>query len=88
MQVIHVYQLPVHSSMDSFFVLAAICHLDTSLQAFMRAIFPQDSLQDSFKYFEVFVECSSLLEPRQGSTFHVDFQAFYSAATRRQTRRE
>jgi hypothetical protein len=42
----------------------------------MQPIFPQDSLPDLFKYFDVFIECRSLPEPRQGSTFHVDFQAF------------
>jgi hypothetical protein len=49
-----------------------------SLQIFMQPIFPQDSLLDPFKYFEVYVECRSLLEPQQGSTFHVhrDFRAF------------
>ena len=46
------------------------------LQSFMRPIFPQDSLLEQFKYFEVFVDCRSLLAPRRGSTFHVDFRAF------------
>ncbi len=49
-----------------------------SLQTFMQPIFPQDSLLDPFKYFEVFVESRSLLEPQQGSTFHVHFRAFFT----------
>jgi hypothetical protein len=50
----------------------------SSLQAFMRPIFPQDSLLGQlgpFKYCKVFVKCISLLDPQQGSTFHVHFQA-------------
>ena len=44
------------------------------LQTFMRPFFPQDSLLEPFKYFEVFVDCRSLVQPRRGSTFHVKFQ--------------
>ena len=50
------------------------------LQTFMQPIFPQDSLIEPFKYFEVFVECRSLLEPQQGSTFHVHFQTFLQSS--------
>ena len=54
--------------------------IKSSLQTFMQPIFPQDSLLGPFKSFEVFVECRSLLEPQQGSTFHVHFQAFYHSS--------
>ena len=54
--------------------------IKTSLQTFMQPIFQQDSLLDPFKYFEVFVECKSLLEPHQGSTFHVYFQTFLQSS--------
>jgi hypothetical protein len=47
--------------------------IKSSLHAFMNPIFPQDSLIKPYKYFEVFVECKSLLEPQQGSTFIVHF---------------
>ena len=50
------------------------------LQSFMRPIFPQDSLLEPFGYFEVYVECRSLLEPQRGSTFHVDFRAFLQSS--------
>ena len=50
------------------------------LQTFMRPIFPQDSLLKPFKYFEVFVDCTSLLQPRRGSTFHVNFRAFVQSS--------
>ena len=46
------------------------------LQTFMRPFFPQVSLLEPFKYFEVFVDCRSLVQPRRGSTFHVDFRVF------------
>ena len=36
----------------------------------VQPIFPQDSLLDPFKYFEVFVECRSLLEPRGSGGLH------------------
>ena len=52
----------------------------SSLQTFMRPIFPQDSPLGPFKYYEVFVECRSLIEPQQGSTFHVHFQAFLQSS--------
>ena len=52
----------------------------SSLQTFMRPIFPQDSPLGPFKYCEVFVECRSLIEPQQGSTFHVHFQAFLQSS--------
>jgi hypothetical protein len=32
-------------------------------------------LEETLKQFEGSFVCRSLLEPRQGSTFHVDFQA-------------
>jgi hypothetical protein len=51
------------------------------LQTFMQPIFPQDFLLGPFKYCKVFVECRSLLEPQQGSTFHVYFLAFYRAVS-------
>ena len=51
------------------------------LQTFMQPIFPQESLLlDPFKYFEVFVECKSLLEPQQGSTFIVHFRTFLQSS--------
>ena len=51
------------------------------LQSFMRPIFfPQDSLLEPFGYLEVYVECTSLLAPRRGSTFHVDFRAFLQSS--------
>ena len=50
------------------------------LQSFMRPIVTQDSLLDPFKFFEVFVECTSLLAPQRGSTFHVDFRAFLQSS--------
>jgi len=51
------------------------------LQTFMQPIFPQESLLlDPFKYFEVFVECKSLLEPQQGSTFIVYFRIFLQSS--------
>jgi hypothetical protein len=50
------------------------------LQTFMRPFFPQDSLLDPFKYFEVFVDCRSLVQPRRGSIFHVDFRAFLQSS--------
>ena len=46
------------------------------LQTFMRPFFPQDSLLEPFKYFEVFVDCTSLVQPLRGSTFHVEFRVF------------
>ncbi len=52
----------------------------SSLQTFMRPIFPQDSLLDPFKYCKVFVECRSLILPQQGSTFHVNFQTFLQSS--------
>ncbi len=54
--------------------------IKSSLQTFMQSIFPQDSLLDPFIYFEVFVECRSLLEPQQGSTFHVHFRTFLQSS--------
>ena len=50
------------------------------LQTFMRPFFPQDSLLDPFKYFEVFVDCRSLVQPRRGSIFHVEFRAFLQSS--------
>ena len=44
------------------------------LQTFMRPFSPQNSLLEPFKYFEIFVDCRSLVQPRRGSTFHVEFQ--------------
>ena len=46
----------------------------------MRPIFPQDSLLEPFKYFGVFVDCTSLVQPRRGSTFHVNFRAFVQSS--------
>jgi hypothetical protein len=57
--------------------------IKSSLHAFMNPIFPQDSLIKPYKYFEVFVECKSLLEPQQGSTFHVHFRAFLQCSKER-----
>ena len=51
-----------------------------SVQTFMRPIFPQDSLLEPFKYFGVFVDCTSLVQPRRGSTFHVNFRAFVQSS--------
>ena len=50
------------------------------LQTFMRPFFPQDSLLEPFKYFEVFVDCRSLVQPRRGSTFHIDFRVFVQSS--------
>ena len=50
------------------------------LQTFMRSFFQQDSLLEPFKYFEVFVDCRSLVQPRRGSTFHIDFRAFVQSS--------
>ena len=54
--------------------------IKSSLRTFMQPIFQQDSLLDPFKYFEVFVECKSLLEPQQGSTFIVHFRTFLQSS--------
>ena len=50
------------------------------LQTFMRPFFPQDSLLEPFKYFGVFVDCRSLVQPHRGSTFHIDFRAFVQSS--------
>jgi hypothetical protein len=60
--------------------------IKSSLQTFMQPVFPQDSLLDPLKYFEVFVVCRSLLDPQLGSTFHVHVKHFYRAARISQTR--
>ena len=53
------------------------------LQTFMRSFFQQDSLLEPFKYFEVFVDCRSLVQPLRGSTFHVDFRAFVQSSMKK-----
>ncbi len=62
---------------------SSLPRIKSSLQTFMQPIFPQDSLQDPFKYFEDFIECCSLLEPKQSSTFHVDFVAFLQCSNQK-----
>ena len=50
------------------------------LQTFMRPFFPQDSLLEPFNFFGVFVDCRSLVQPRRGSTFHIDFRVFVQSS--------
>ena len=52
------------------------------LQTFMRPFFPQDSLLEpfNFKFFGFFVDCRSLVQPRRGSTFHIDFRVFVQSS--------
>jgi hypothetical protein len=47
--------------------------IKSSLQTFMRPIFPPDSLLDPIKYFEVFVKCRFLLEPQTVSRIVKNF---------------